>query len=602
MSLYSLNSYFIIVALTFGALVLMAGISFQALSLQREDEVSREKLLARTRVESAARIFFEGLGRRLPELTALRAIAGSPESTIHPLPVPVGPEATEILLRAADSADKRHFFLEGFINASQEEKLFWAFLLFRESLAESDLSRLLRLTGDARLPDGFTVKTRGVLDFAAAVSMKGRNDEAAAWLLRAGTLSFPIPLPQGSADFWPPGGSGAGGDGHLAKLAALVHWTWAAAGDSGIKEGWHLHDGIPILAVFSVGGPFFALGDKVFDEYFWILEKAAGEGFVLEIRKDSGPAGSSVSGSTTDFNGSHLFPLPYAAGMRYELSTVGGAFASRSYVRVFFGVVLSVALVGFSIMVLHGIRKNQEERLTSEREVFFRQAAHDLKTPLTTMRVLAETLVMGRARSEERRNHYLASMIGEIDRAAELVDTMLMTARLESRAIKPRFEKISPAGVIERLLRRFQPRLEGWKVEIECSELLQTVADPDMFERVMVNLIENALRHAGAGKELTISAREAGKDTCDHPRRYEGFAVSVGDRGPGLANTPSLAGATLPAGLMDSVSGTVSAGRRGFGLFLIRMILELHGGIIAFEDRSGGGLLVTTFWPHREVT
>jgi signal transduction histidine kinase len=570
------RGYLIVVALTLGALLLLAGLSFQALQMQGSEESERELQAAQARVIHAAQSFFDELFRRRNEFKGI--VLSEKKIGLPSFYIPDSPEAREAFLQIAlASSTRRLALLDGFLNAGEGEKCFWAFLLFHGSRVagdvaqvKRDLERLLRISQDFRWQNGFSLKTHATLQAAELFRMKGAQSEVRSWLLRLAELPRPEILPEMVRDFWP--GT------EERDAAVFVHWVWKNSIGELPAAGWHFHEEEPILVFAIPEGRQVVPGADFFRHLLETSRQAVGGRADLAVQAVPG------SGS---------FPLPLAVGRWFHLAPAQAEMASRrGMLRVLIGSILAVVLLGFAFIVLQGMRQVQEERSFRRQEVFFRQAAHDLKTPLTTMRALAETLAMGRIRSEEQGQKYLEAIVSEVDRSSELVDTMLMTARLKGRLIEPRVERISPEAILRRLLVRLQPRLEGWQVVFSCPPTLEVCADPEMWERAAVNLIENVLRHAASGKDLTVSAAET-------PR---GIELTVEDRGSGRAVDVARA---IQAGALDS--GNVQrdtsppdgggATRQGFGLFLVRMILELHGGTLGFSERQGGGMRFSALWP-----
>ncbi|HEY0557240.1 MAG TPA: ATP-binding protein, partial [Thermoanaerobaculia bacterium] len=209
-----------------------------------------------------------------------------------------------------------------------------------------------------------------------------------------------------------------------------------------------------------------------------------------------------------------------------------------------------------------------------------RAVSHDLRTPLTAMRLEVESL----GRHVADRPAALASLQGlslESERLARRIDNLLALARLEARLARPHPEAVH-AGALFRSAREslaliLAGRPLAVRVAAACPDLW---ADPSLALEIVVNLLENAARAVPAGSPLELSAEKG------EPGRVR---VEVSDHGPGIPpglrrmlQTPRdlRQGADLGSG--DSASG-------GLGLQIARSFAEANGGTLALLDRAGGG-------------
>jgi len=209
-----------------------------------------------------------------------------------------------------------------------------------------------------------------------------------------------------------------------------------------------------------------------------------------------------------------------------------------------------------------------------------RAVSHDLRTPLTAMRLEVESL--GRHLAD--RPEAMASVQGlslESERLARRIDNLLALARLEAGLARPHPEAVPPGALFrsarESLALILAGRPLAVRVATECPDLW---VDPSLALEIVVNLLENAARAAPAGPPLELTAEES------PPGRVR---VEVSDRGPGI-----------PAGLRrmlqtprdlrqgaDRGSGDSSSG--GLGLQIARSFAAANGGALALLDRPGGG-------------
>jgi two-component system sensor histidine kinase KdpD len=209
-----------------------------------------------------------------------------------------------------------------------------------------------------------------------------------------------------------------------------------------------------------------------------------------------------------------------------------------------------------------------------------RAVSHDLRTPLTAIRLEIESL----GRHIADRPAALASVEGlslEAERLARRIDNLLALARLEAGLARPHPEAVAPGALFrsarESLALILAGRPLAVRVAMDCPDLW---VDPSLALEIVVNLLENAARAAPAGSPLELAA-EAGP-----PGRA---VVEVCDRGPGIPaglrrmlQTPLDLRQGADRGSGDSASG-------GLGLQIARSFAAANGGSLALLDRAGGG-------------
>lgn len=218
-----------------------------------------------------------------------------------------------------------------------------------------------------------------------------------------------------------------------------------------------------------------------------------------------------------------------------------------------------------------------------------RAVSHDLRTPLTAMRLEIESLGRQLADHPEA----MASVRGlslEQERLARRIDNLLSLARLEAGVAQPHPEPV-PAGALFRSAREsLSLVLDGRPVEVRiearCPDLW---ADPSLTLEALVNLLENAAR--AAPPETTIELA-AGPD----PQTPERVQLEVRDRGPGLP--PGVRRLLeIPRDLRRAAPGSGDSASGGLGLMIARGLAEANGGSLELLDRPGGGTLARLVLP-----
>lgn len=208
-----------------------------------------------------------------------------------------------------------------------------------------------------------------------------------------------------------------------------------------------------------------------------------------------------------------------------------------------------------------------------------RAVSHDLRTPLTTMRLEIESL-QGRFASSPEALPSLRSLAVEQARLARRIDNLLALARLEAGLSRSRPEP-TPTGTLLRATREsLSLALTGREVTLRTSPGCPDVqADPHLTLEILVNLLENAARATPANLPLELAASHA-------PGRLDFVRLEVLDRGPGVPD----AAHRLPDGTGDSASG-------GLGLRIAESFAAAQGGSLELLDRPGGGTIARLTLP-----
>ncbi|MGH2711128.1 MAG: ATP-binding protein, partial [Actinomycetota bacterium] len=229
-----------------------------------------------------------------------------------------------------------------------------------------------------------------------------------------------------------------------------------------------------------------------------------------------------------------------------------------------------------------------ENRIGRERR-FAGDVSHELRTPLTTLRASTDYLLGhsdGLTPEVRRATELLAA---DLDYLQRLVDDLLDLSRVEAGRVDMSWEPLNVADLAHEVVAR-RTRVEGQivNVEIEDGSDLTTVADKKRLERVLGNLVDNALTH-GEGREVVL--RLASSNGTLH--------VSVEDRGPGIP--PEAAHRIFERFFKADPARRRGEGRgSGLGLAIARENAHLHGGEIrVFNGRSGGAKFELVL-PRRE--
>jgi two-component system sensor histidine kinase KdpD len=202
--------------------------------------------------------------------------------------------------------------------------------------------------------------------------------------------------------------------------------------------------------------------------------------------------------------------------------------------------------------------------------------SHDLRTPLAAITGAASTLRDDSARfSAEQRTDLLDTIAEEAERLERLVANLLDMTQVESGSLRVRREWVPLEETVGSALTRLEESLASRPVRVSLAPDLPLVSiDPVLFQQVLVNLLENAVKYTPAGSEIEIDGRAT----------ENAVVIEVRDRGPGIPpGDEARVFEKFYRGAHARVAGA------GLGLAICKGVVEAHGGTIQVENRTGGG-------------
>ncbi len=258
-------------------------------------------------------------------------------------------------------------------------------------------------------------------------------------------------------------------------------------------------------------------------------------------------------------------------------------------------VLVVLAAAGAALAAALAVRLAMEERSRGEIEAARRQlvaaASHDLRTPLASLRLLVESIDDGVATGETR-DRYLAEIRTHVAVLSDLVDDLFELSRIEAGDISWTMRQVELGDLIDDTVAAMRAPAEERGVRIAADlppEEVVAEANAEKVQRVLFNLIQNAIRHTPADGSVTVRASASGGNV----------EVEVADSGEGI-----------PAGDGERVfeafyRGDAARGEdgAGLGLAISRAIVEAHGGRIWLEAATPGTSIRFTLpgatYPHR---
>jgi len=226
---------------------------------------------------------------------------------------------------------------------------------------------------------------------------------------------------------------------------------------------------------------------------------------------------------------------------------------------------------------------NRQLTLARQKTDFVSNVSHELKTPLTSIRMFSELLAEGRVVDPGKQRSYLAVITAETARLTRLINNVLDFARLERGEKKYNFQDCDLAGVVRETVDTYRPHLEAAGFRLECDLPESPVfvkGDKDALAQVVVNLLSNAEKYSDSRKEIYLRLEQA-----TDPLPY--VELKVQDRGLGV---PEGCGEKIFEQFYrahDSLSSGIQGS--GLGLTLARQIARAHGGDLVYAAREGGG-------------
>jgi signal transduction histidine kinase len=240
------------------------------------------------------------------------------------------------------------------------------------------------------------------------------------------------------------------------------------------------------------------------------------------------------------------------------------------------GILLALILLGLLVTF---ISQRKQVRLNRLHESFLSNITHELKTPIASIRLATETLLL-RKLPEENQKKFLNRTLSESIRLQNLVDSILVAARLESKSFNQQKEPIDLATLVESTVENFRDRFGAERIirfeKKYTSKVHEFFIDGDRIQLQMLfdNLLSNAHKYSNQGGKILITSNMSGKL----------FSVTIADDGVGIEK-----------GALDKIfdkfyraEGTsrIRVQGSGLGLFIAKSVAAAHGGTLTVESEG----------------
>jgi signal transduction histidine kinase len=271
----------------------------------------------------------------------------------------------------------------------------------------------------------------------------------------------------------------------------------------------------------------------------------------------------------------------------------GPAATSKRSFLILSGLLLAIfvmaVILGGSFLLWQAHRNMLDAQ---QKTSFVSNVSHELKTPLTTIRMYTELLNQDRIKDPDKKKNYLQVILTESERLTRLVNNVLDFSRLEQGRKKYHLEELDLAAFIREWLESHGPQIltAGLEIKEQIPEACMLIRfDRDAVEQVLLNLLDNAVKYAAAGAEIRVELD-----------KVPGYCrLRIMDRGPGVP----LAHRTAIFEKFHRVDDSLTAKQpgSGLGLSIARGLMRGLGGDLRYDPREGGGSCFIVLIPYGNV-
>ena len=261
---------------------------------------------------------------------------------------------------------------------------------------------------------------------------------------------------------------------------------------------------------------------------------------------------------------------------------------NRTYTNLGLLFFLILVLVFGLLFLYRNVRR--EVQLSQAKSEFVSNVSHEIRTPLSLIQMFAETLEMGRVKTEEKKLEYYTIIKKESERLSRIVNRILSFSQIEAR--KRRFEMtdVDLKALTDEIFQSYDFHLKskGFNYNYQCNGVIPIIeGDKEAISEAIINLIDNAIKYSGDKKQLDIALG----------KKDQKVFLSVKDYGIGIAKNYQDEVFDqffrVPTNNVHNTKGS------GLGLTLVKHIMEEHHGKIHLESAPGKGSVFTLLFPEK---
>lgn len=316
-----------------------------------------------------------------------------------------------------------------------------------------------------------------------------------------------------------------------------------------------------------------------------VIQKGSGARIYNTAPADS--AGTQVAEALTR----EFWLLPdYALGIRTRGASIQEVINNRTLTNMLLLIAVDLALILAVVLVFINVKK--EVQLAQNKSDFVSNVSHEIRTPLALISMFAETLEMGRVKSEEKKQEYYTIIHKEAHRLSGIVNKILNFSQAEANKKTLHIEGVHPDTEIREILKTYDYHLanKGFTYTLQECPDMRILADREAFVETVINLIDNAMKYSAEEKRIEISCR---KDKgVGH--------ITVKDHGVGIRKTDQKhifdKFYRVPSGNLAKSRGT------GLGLSLVKQLMDAQHGTVSVDSELGKGSTFTLTFPLEPST
>lgn len=230
--------------------------------------------------------------------------------------------------------------------------------------------------------------------------------------------------------------------------------------------------------------------------------------------------------------------------------------------------------------------------LEESRQEFVSNVSHELKTPITSMKVLADSLLMQEDVPNEMYREFMSDMVEEIDRESKIINDLLTLVKMDKKAAALNIEPVNMNALLELLLKRIKPLAAKRNIEVIFESFREVVGEVDevKISLALSNLIENAVKYNNDGGSVRVSLN------ADH----KFFYVKVQDNGVGIPE--ECQAQVFERFYRVDKARSRETGGTGLGLAITRNAILMHKGAIKLYSEPGEGTTFTVRIPLKYIS